>query len=127
MRVRTLPCGSRPEARRHLPPGVPSARSSGLRTPVRLRLGLLLGGLVGSCSPGEKGQQVTVVGPAEPSAVAPGPTKEAPALHEATPNDLMLVEAPPPPSCGDGALNDDEQCDDGNKAGGDGRSAPCLA
>src|SRR6185295_2163642 len=124
MPMRTLPSGSRPEARRPRPLRDPSRRPL-LRAPAGWPIALLFGGLVGSCSPGEKGQTVTVVGPAEPTAT-PAPTKEAPALHEATPNDLMLVEAPPPPSCGDGALNDDEQCDDGNETGGDGCSANCL-
>ena len=87
---------------------------------------LLLSGLTYACSPGEKAQEVTVAGRAEPGDETPRPNTAPPALHEATPSDLMLVEAPPPPSCGDGALNDDEQCDDGNKTGGDGCSANCL-
>ncbi len=31
-----------------------------------------------------------------------------------------------PPGCGDGVRNDNEQCDDGNRNGGDGCSAECL-
>ncbi|MEO8177696.1 MAG: DUF4215 domain-containing protein [Deltaproteobacteria bacterium] len=86
----------------------------------------LLGGLAGSCSPAEKGgQEVTVQRPSATPSLPPT-TAMAPALREPTANDLMLVEAPPPPSCGDGALNDDEQCDDGNKTAGDGCSANCL-
>ena len=87
---------------------------------------LLLCALAYACSPGEKPQEITVANPAKPGDETPEPDRAPPALHEATPNDLMLVEAPPPPYCGDGALNDDEQCDDGNKVGGDGCSANCL-
>jgi fibro-slime domain-containing protein len=107
--MRIFPCGSCPEI---------SPRSA------RWLLALL-GSLAASCSPAEDdGQEVTVQRPAAPG--TPDRSVGAPALHEATPEDLMLVEAPPPPSCGDGKLNDDEQCDDGNKTSGDGCSANCL-
>ncbi|HKO92158.1 MAG TPA: DUF4215 domain-containing protein [Polyangiaceae bacterium] len=87
---------------------------------------LLLGGAaLSGCSPAQDAdRQITVVRPGEP---APPETREAaPTVPEATEADLRLVEAPPPPFCGDGALNDDEQCDDGNETAGDGCSANCL-
>jgi len=37
------------------------------------------------------------------------------------------ANAPAPPNCGDGMLTSDEACDDGNKIGGDGCAANCLA
>ena len=43
---------------------------------------------------------------------------------------LEIVDADPPgagPSCGDGVLDADEACDDGNTVGGDGCSADCLS
>ncbi|HTV23042.1 MAG TPA: DUF4215 domain-containing protein [Polyangiaceae bacterium] len=53
---------------------------------------------------------------------------DVPPVNTRTPtdDDLVLVEAPPPPFCGDGALNDDEQCDDGGTESGDGCSSNCL-
>jgi cysteine-rich repeat protein len=33
---------------------------------------------------------------------------------------------PPPPCCGDGHLDEGEECDDGNTADGDGCSATCT-
>ncbi len=38
----------------------------------------------------------------------------------------VVVTNPPPVVCGDGAVRGNEQCDDGNGAGGDGCSAACL-
>ncbi|HEU4578639.1 MAG TPA: DUF4215 domain-containing protein [Polyangiaceae bacterium] len=126
--MRTLPRPPRPEARGQQSLRAPTPDSS---VPVLLRgralpaWALLLCGAAYACSPGAKDQEVTVARPAEPGDEMPD-SNQPPALHEATPNDLMLVEAPPPPYCGDGALNDDEQCDDGNKTAGDGCSANCL-
>jgi cysteine-rich repeat protein len=36
------------------------------------------------------------------------------------------ADNPPPPNCGDGVVTLDEECDDGNQAGGDGCSAACA-
>lgn len=36
------------------------------------------------------------------------------------------VVAPPEPSCGDGTVDEGEECDDGNNTGGDGCSATCT-
>src|SRR5688572_6724773 len=40
--------------------------------------------------------------------------------------DLAGGSAAPPPGCGNGVLTDDEACDDGNQAAGDGCAADCL-
>jgi fibro-slime domain-containing protein len=80
-----------------------------------------------SCAPGSDDPGVSVIQPVQPeedegpSTPPPPPFTQAP-----TEDDLLLVEAPPPPYCGDGALNDDEQCDDGGTDPGDGCSANCL-
>ncbi len=37
------------------------------------------------------------------------------------------AKAPPAAGCGDGELTDDEECDDGNKVGGDGCTETCEA
>src|SRR5688572_20682901 len=83
-------------------------------------------GAFASCSPGsEEGSEILVERvPVEPD----GPTgPDGPVMISMpTEEDLVLVEAPPPPFCGDGALNDDEQCDDAGTEGGDGCSANCL-
>ncbi|MCP4250575.1 MAG: DUF4215 domain-containing protein, partial [bacterium] len=39
-------------------------------------------------------------------------------------SDVCLTE--PEPFCGDGILDRDEECDDGNNADGDGCSVDCL-
>lgn len=39
---------------------------------------------------------------------------------------LFYVEPPPPPVCGDGIVEDGEQCDDGNLTDGDGCSCECV-
>jgi fibro-slime domain-containing protein len=89
---------------------------------------LLMGvGLLGlsTCTPGKDTERTISV--IEPEAVEPpaAPAPSAP-MRTATDADLVLVEAAPPPLCGDGALNDDEQCDDGNTDAGDGCSSNCL-
>jgi len=86
----------------------------------------LCGGALFACSPAQDtSQEVLVLRPGEPA--PPDTTSDQPPTYrEPTESDLRLVEAPPPPSCSDGALNDDEQCDDGNKDAGDGCSANCL-
>jgi fibro-slime domain-containing protein len=89
----------------------------------------LLGGValtaLSTCTPGKDVDRavsvVGVEGPEEPAKATPG----AP-MRTATEADLVLVEAAPPPFCGDGALNDDEQCDDGNTDAADGCSSNCL-
>jgi len=43
------------------------------------------------------------------------------------PSSACGANAPAPPGCGDGMLTSDEACDDGNKVGGDGCAANCLA
>lgn len=40
---------------------------------------------------------------------------------------LCSPDAPAPPGCGDGVLDDDEACDDGNRENGDGCAANCLS
>jgi fibro-slime domain-containing protein len=85
-------------------------------------------GLFSACSPGGDPQSdLAVVRPQEPD------ESDQPATMAGEPRTLMpteldaeLVEAPPPPRCGDGALNDDEQCDDGGTESDDGCSANCL-
>ncbi len=81
-----------------------------------------------TCSPGREGtDEVSVINPALPEQPAPsGPMSPSAPINVPTESDMMLVEAPPPPFCGDGALNDDEQCDDGATESGDGCSANCL-
>ncbi|MEY4548026.1 MAG: hypothetical protein RL685_4221 [Pseudomonadota bacterium] len=82
-------------------------------------------GALWACSPGETNPEVTVRSPSTPT-TEPEPLNVAPALGEPTASDLALAAEPPPPACGDGALDDDEQCDDSNKLSGDGCSANCL-
>jgi fibro-slime domain-containing protein len=89
-----------------------------------LLLGPLLLAALGACSPGEPDPEVTVRQPSSPG--EPGPATGAPSLREPTESDLALASEPPPPACGDGVLNDDEQCDDRNTNPGDGCSANCL-
>ncbi len=109
------------------------------RTPCALQrastcalLALLAGaGAASSCKPEASRQEVTVVDDEDPDGDdgdgdGDGPGGPGAPVHAPTALDQMLVEAPPPPSCGDGALNDDEQCDDGGEEGGDGCSANCL-
>jgi fibro-slime domain-containing protein len=80
-----------------------------------------------ACSPGKQDpQNITVVRPDAPPAATKSTDGEAPAVHPATSADEALLTAPAPPSCGDGALDPGEQCDDGNTTGGDGCSANCL-
>ncbi|HKO51959.1 MAG TPA: DUF4215 domain-containing protein [Polyangiaceae bacterium] len=43
------------------------------------------------------------------------------------PNSPCNPQAPAPPGCGDGMLTEDEACDDGNVADGDGCQGNCLA
>jgi len=43
------------------------------------------------------------------------------------PSGKCSPDAPAPPGCGDGLLSDDEACDDGNRADGDGCQGNCLA
>jgi fibro-slime domain-containing protein len=90
---------------------------------VALSPALLLA--AGGCSPGNEDPSITVIQGATPEAEPDEPTS-APMTATPTEEDLVLVEAPPPPSCGDGALNDDEQCDDGGTESGDGCSSNCL-
>lgn len=69
---------------------------------------------------------VTVVSSGEPDD-DPDPVDDpARPINAPTPSDEILVEEDPPPYCGDGALNDDEQCDDANREAQDGCSANCL-
>jgi fibro-slime domain-containing protein len=82
---------------------------------------------LGSCSPANEDPGVTVIETEQPNTPGPvEPTPSAPMTAAPTERDLMLVEAAPPPFCGDGALNDDEQCDDGGTDSGDGCSSNCL-
>jgi len=39
----------------------------------------------------------------------------------------IIADAPAPAGCGNGVLGDDEACDDGNRAGGEGCLGNCLA
>lgn len=102
------------------------------RTSACALLALLTGaGLASSCKPEASREEVTVVDDDDPdgqSGDGEGDDTDGPQapIHAPTELDQMLVGAPPPPSCGDGALNDDEQCDDGGEEGGDGCSANCL-
>ena len=81
------------------------------------------------CSAGSDSQnEVSVVplpGEEVPDSQTPGGAPPVMSLPP-TNDDLALVEAAPPPFCGDGALNDDEQCDDGGNDSGDGCSSNCL-
>lgn len=83
-----------------------------------------------ACSPGSDNQNdISVIPPrgGDPAPEGDKPDGAPPVMSRApTEDDLVLVEAPPPPFCGDGALNDDEQCDDGGTEGGDGCSSNCL-
>src|SRR5438045_2295559 len=80
-----------------------------------------------ACSPGTSEPGISVVPTTTAPALEPEkPTPSAPMTTAPTDEDLVLVEAPPPPFCGDGALNDDEQCDDGGTDSGDGCSSNCL-
>lgn len=83
-----------------------------------------------ACSPGSDSQNDISVIPTQGGEPAPEGEKPAgaPPVMSRTPtdDDLVLVEAPPPPFCGDGALNDDEQCDDAGTESGDGCSSNCL-
>jgi fibro-slime domain-containing protein len=81
-----------------------------------------------ACSPGSDGtNDISVIAAEEPAPESESPESAPPMTPRApTPADLVLVEAPPPPFCGDGALNDDEQCDDGGTEPGDGCSSNCL-
>jgi fibro-slime domain-containing protein len=84
-------------------------------------------GALGACSPGSDGPGEVLVETAEAEPEAPSGPGGPPMMSiDPTEDDLALVEAPPPPSCGDGALNDDERCDDAGTEGGDGCSANCL-
>jgi fibro-slime domain-containing protein len=84
-------------------------------------------GTLGSCSPGTDIDREVLIQPSEPESEQPtGPGGPPVMSGGPTEEDLMLVEAPPPPFCGDGALNDDEQCDDAGTEAGDGCSANCL-
>src|SRR5688572_4793266 len=77
-------------------------------------------GFVAACAPGSEGQpDIAVIRPAEPEPTEPM-TMGMPSQVAPTELDVELLAAPPPPSCGDGALNDDEQCDDGGTEGNDG-------
>jgi fibro-slime domain-containing protein len=103
-------------------------RTQGMR--AGLGLGLLAVAVLASnaCSPGrEGGQQVNVIRPGASAtdSLLPGAT-EAPSVLAPTASDLALVDAPAAPSCGDGTLDPNEQCDDGNTTAGDGCSANCL-
>src|SRR5688572_4627054 len=83
----------------------------------------------GACSPGSDSQDISVIPTQEDEPTPEGETPGGapPVMSRApTEDDLVLVEAPPPPFCGDGALNDDEQCDDGATESGDGCSSNCL-
>src|SRR5688572_23596479 len=102
-------------------PGHPTARRSGPLASSAVGLSLIIG-----CAPGNaEDREVTVVDPSL-SGEGGGTGDSRPPVHAPTPEDNLLVEAEPPPFCGDGAANDDEQCDDGNTTGGDGCSANCL-
>src|SRR5687767_15696818 len=98
MPKRSVPCGSRPEARHPAPPfhdcllqGLPPARAR-LHAGSARWLVALLGSLAGSCSPGEEGgPEVTVERPSATPNLPPA-IGGAPALREPTANDLRLVE-----------------------------------
>ncbi len=102
-------------------PRSPSTRSSAWRA-------LLV--LAAACSPGQKTEPPTVVAPPPDDEATAGlnpdePVDPSPTLQP-TDSDVVLAQEPPPPFCGDGSLNDDEQCDDGGTEAGDGCSANCL-
>jgi fibro-slime domain-containing protein len=103
-----------------------ASSSSGLRPGrlVELAPAALLA--LASCAPGSDDPGVTVIRPVEPEDEGPSTPQAPPMTQAPTEDDLVLVEAPPPPYCGDGSLNDDEQCDDGGTDAGDGCSANCL-
>ena len=68
-----------------------------------------------------------MIQPQEPTAEEEqGPAMAPMSTQAPTEDDLALVEAPPPPFCGDGQLNDDERCDDAGTDSGDGCSSNCL-
>jgi fibro-slime domain-containing protein len=79
-----------------------------------------------ACSPGSEAPTASIIQTERPEADPEKPTGTPPVMIAPTEEDLALVEAPPPPFCGDGALNDDEQCDDGGTDPGDGCSSNCL-
>lgn len=99
---------------------------SGLGALSALPPALLL--LAVGCAPGSDEQNgISVIQEQQPAAepeVPDGPPSLT--ARDPTEADLLLAEAPPPPFCGDGALNDDEQCDDGGTEAGDGCSSNCL-
>jgi len=81
-----------------------------------------------ACSPGgDDSAGIAVIQPLDPAPESePSPTSPPMMTRAPTEEDLALVEAPPPPFCGDGQLNDDEQCDDAGTESGDGCSSNCL-
>jgi fibro-slime domain-containing protein len=102
-----------------------SHRGTGRWVLAALSPALALG--VAACSPGSDAQTNISVIPPQPIEPAGPATPELPPMTSVpTDEDLVLVEAAPPPFCGDGALNDDEQCDDGGTEAGDGCSSNCL-
>jgi fibro-slime domain-containing protein len=93
----------------------------------RWGLGVFWLGTLGACSPGSDDPGEVLIERAEPEPEAPSGPDGPPMMSGGpTEDDLLLIEAPPPPACGDGALNDDERCDDAGTESGDGCSANCL-
>jgi fibro-slime domain-containing protein len=91
-----------------------------------LLAGVSLCGL-STCTPGSDADPgISVARPSLPDAGLPSEPNVSGVVRPPTENDVALVGEPPPPFCGDGALNDDEQCDDANEEAGDGCSANCL-
>ncbi len=78
-----------------------------------------------ACSPGSEAEPSVVVreSQGEPSGSG-GETNDPPTAGPS--GEEELYTAPPPPDCADFELNNDEQCDDGNRVDGDGCSANCL-
>jgi fibro-slime domain-containing protein len=118
---------SLPGALLGVPVGRPRVRSVSLSLASLTALAMLAGCGAG----GEDGNPiVTDPGTGGTAPVGGGGTSGALPIPGAncTNASCELAEGDPiaPPNCGDGALTDDEACDDGNKVSGDGCSDTCL-